>query len=414
MNKILLCMTLITCVLHGGDSESSSDSPFQGEYARTAADGTVTIIGVKGPKIEKYETYIHNPEDWDGPFLDEHRDAYYYVKKNENSGNDTCGSETIEQKEKTNESIIDGTSINHAFDAVKSEALHESPYSSCGRLMMEYIMNNKTKKYAGTGFLINENIVMTAAHNVFDYMNEVDSNIPASKVHFALQAHNNQIGPACTHYYMHPEWEKKLDSAYDIALLFFPHSMDNQLVLKTAFKAQDVKVIGYPSGHEKMHEAKGKAMYDCDEKVSHKVNTLPGNSGSPIISQKQGDFVVGVHTNGKSEGSEYNKGVRIKQSIIKFINESIDQYNRGVYPDYTKHIKVKAFTKSDLSDAEKKTEINMAKNLLDNDINIDVIMQAVKILTKDEVSKLKDEIDRNREINANDAPAPKKQKVSYI
>ncbi|QEK38683.1 hypothetical protein [Candidatus Cytomitobacter primus] len=87
-------MSFITCVLHGGDSENKSYShPFEGKYVSVGTDGTVKITAPEFSQPEKVEVYYENPAEWEWLFLDKDRDAYYYVRKDEHSNNDTRDSE---------------------------------------------------------------------------------------------------------------------------------------------------------------------------------------------------------------------------------------------------------------------------------------------------------------------------------
>ncbi|QEK38673.1 trypsin-like serine peptidase [Candidatus Cytomitobacter primus] len=407
MNKIL-CACLIAGIIDGmpdSESEVSSESTFHGVYVNACGDGKVTIRSPNKQSVDTYQTNTIDPDEWEGPFFDSF--APYYIKKEDHE-------HQVEESEALESILSDKSKFDEIFKLIKSDELKTMPYSSCGKVRVTYAVEGHKRNYVGSGFLINKNIVMTAAHNVltknFSAAKPNKNKIRAAHAYFCAKSDDKKdLGNECSHYYIHPEWEKGLDDNYDVALLFFAQAEADKLTLQLA-KDQNVKVVGYPKGCDEMRKTEGSDTQYDGAVLKHKADTLPGNSGGPIISAEN-ECVLGVHTRGKSDKEDYNKGVRVKKSILQFIDDSIEKYNQDIAGN--DKFKKSYNQDSEIAKAERNKETDMVKSLLANSAGIDLVMRVAKILTKDEVNKLKEQVDHNSDINASgDNPDAKRQRTA--
>ncbi len=118
-----------------------------------------------------------------------------------------------------------------------------------------------------------------------------------------------------THCFIHPEWEKNFNPKYDVALLFLSESLnlsqeqiDKLLKLKIFNEEKVISVVGNPNGSKDVNESKGDVYtedIDSKEMIYHLANTLPGSSGSPIVSECM--HIIGTHTRGVNEKYAQNR-----------------------------------------------------------------------------------------------------------
>ncbi len=99
-------------------------------------------------------------------------------------------------------------------------------------------------------------------------------------------------------------------------------------------KDTEIRVVGYPKGTNRMTETAGQIVemqnpnraIDSKEIIYHLANTEPGSSGSPIIA----DHIIGIHAYGASKDVPANSGVKIRDEIMKFLDESIDLHQNAL------------------------------------------------------------------------------------
>ena len=332
------------------------DAAFSGKYVQCHENGTVSItqplypkytgaqnfklyprriseITMKGPPGYEMPHYLVDPKDLVGPF------------------------ETVEI-----ESVI---ASSLPFEIVGQDEISTNPYSSCGRLVMRF-QNNDT--FSGSAAAIDRNLVVTAAHNLlpvnFNNHTNVDK-ILAQEVRFEHMLIKTDpvvkypyAAEVSSHCFIHPKWIENFDPRYDIAFIFLSESLnltqaqvDELLKLRIINeKDTEIRVVGYPKGQKNMQESKGPvvAMKNRDnapainskEIIYHLANTEPGSSGSPIISTSKEltlgesdnneNNIIGIHAYGSSQDIPANSGVKVREELMKFLDESIDLHQNAL------------------------------------------------------------------------------------
>ena len=176
---------------------------------------------------------------------------------------------------------------------------------------------NKTKW--GTGVLIASDIVLTAAHNIYDYTKPARAKYPSIKFIPGANGKEAPFGEIDVEEVYAPEtYIHHKDSALcseDYALLFLKVAVGIEtgffglhIASEELLKSRQISVVGYPgdklADKEGMLEQWGeKTIVDSfdhkNEHISYHVNASLGQSGSGVIYEDdKGDFyVIGVHLN---------------------------------------------------------------------------------------------------------------------
>lgn len=214
----------------------------------------------------------------------------------------------------------------------------EYPFRMICKLSMNF---HGQPTYAGSGALIGENIILTAAHNVYD------SAMGA--------AHTITVAPGQADYDVLPFGE------YTVSKVFFPeayktnHATDNDyacLVIDepigrkvgyfdimspsdNLLRNSILRLTGYPGdkGGTQMWHHFSPPDKISDTTITYKADTYGGNSGGPIYTYEDGQddgrpTIMGIHTYGADkfefEGQvfpEHNGGRRIDQEVLDAISE---------------------------------------------------------------------------------------------
>lgn len=195
---------------------------------------------------------------------------------------------------------------------------------------------------SGTGFVVDDHTIATAAHCVYDKdrnftykcgykiisINFFDSSgNRKTSITDAVEVH------IPTNYMSKPE--VKYDP-YDYALIkvdedLSDYAMFNLGIMNDNFisKHTSVSVTGFPgsvngqSANNKMYTGTGFICQSDDNELYYDVDTSGGNSGGPIYvtSTFQGQSyytVIGIHAYGISEDKPYNGGARITTNLLQF------------------------------------------------------------------------------------------------
>lgn len=319
----------------------SYSNAFQGKYVSANADGVVRITQPKYPKYTGVQHLLLNRKII-SPLMIARGPAGYEIPYHLTDGFDG----PFEQSTRI-ESIVD---LSVPFTIINSEEVEKKPYSSIGRLEVFFPKGDKDSSpiYYGSGAALDKNLVITAAHNFLppDFNDHPNTGrIRAEEVKFhhmlttARVSNKDDIRSAriSTHCFIHPEWEKNFNPAYDVALLFLSESLkltqkevDELLKLKILNgKEETLRIVGHPNGVHHMSESVGKARWeqtvDSEEIIYHLVNTLSGSSGSPILSEDL--HIIGTHTRGAGiETNGANSGVRMRLELLPFIDHSIGRH----------------------------------------------------------------------------------------
>jgi V8-like Glu-specific endopeptidase len=227
---------------------------------------------------------------------------------------------------------------------VKNSSLY--PFNCIGLVEMEF--PNK-KKYTGTGILIADNLVLTAAHNVFD---KADGGKAISVTFQAGRNGDSMPWGAINAIQINypPQWENAglsnphihgngvIDASelegrqYDYALLTLesaPHlgqgvigvSVESDKILHEL----EVNITGYPGDKSpkcSMWGANGPILKLAPNFLLYKISTYRGESGAGILAQLKNKpeetSSVGIHIGSTEyESQVYNLAVRITETVIQ-------------------------------------------------------------------------------------------------
>ena len=194
----------------------------------------------------------------------------------------------------------------------------------------------------GSGTLIGKNIVLTAAHNVYDIEREEEHRALQFAAGFDGNEYKYGVQEVEEIYY--PTAYAEGDDSEDYALLI----LDENIGVSTGYLGLSVlgdaelldkklHVTGYPGEAEDKSldyqlctmSGRTEAELVSDHFVGYNIDTSAGQSGSAVwFKGRDGnDYVAAVHVRASAIGN-YNEGVRITKSRLFQINEWIRQYNQ--------------------------------------------------------------------------------------
>jgi len=112
----------------------------------------------------------------------------------------------------------------------------------------------------------------------------------------------------------------------------------NKKYIETTYKNKSIYILHYLLG-EDIVVSYGNLDKIKNEQINHFCNTLPGSSGSPILSLDTFK-VIGIHCgSNRDENENCNKGIFIKYPINLF-NKKIFSLSYKLDPDYFKYFSV--------------------------------------------------------------------------
>lgn len=231
---------------------------------------------------------------------------------------------------------------NSVFCQAKKINPTEYPYAYVVKLLMH--KNGGT--FHGTGIMINENSIITNAHNV----NGKDSisiypgyskqnNSPFGKITVECKLNENIFYPK----------EYKIDSLnrfYDYAVIKFENKeVFNKVLEKSSNKkfemelvenldSKTINISGYPffrffefwkPKKARVHYHNSTTKFNISENIllNYKLNTRGGSSGSPLWIEKNGKLIViGIHKSGKGFS---NQGIFYDTKRVNQIKEWIEK-----------------------------------------------------------------------------------------
>lgn len=205
------------------------------------------------------------------------------------------------------------------------------PYRSICALRMTSANGNR---YIGTGFLVAPRIVLTAGHCVFFHKDggwarhiEV---IPA------LDGNSRPYGSAVSSLFCSLKgWTKKKNWNYDFAIIVLPQhkALGNEVGWfgfchygnKKSYENKLVRSAGYPGdkGGNSLYTDYHTCTNENNLKLAYKIDTMPGQSGSPVGFTDSFTHAIAIHTNG---GRKWNYGTKISRSILDLIREYKKNY----------------------------------------------------------------------------------------
>lgn len=259
----------------------------------------------------------------------------------ESSGEEEGGENKrkIEKKYKNDESILKERDRRRIVSNPQ-----EYPWCVRGQLIMTYFDKNPTEdpsEYVGSGTLIEDQYVLTAAHNLYDHKKGVPDRIT-----FFLGLHGtdnyiaqSSVSHAAITYEYARSLEKEDKKNADIGLVKlktpirfshpFPkiHILEDDNLINTP-----ITVAGYP-GMDYMFFMKGR-INDLDQhRMFYDVDTKRGQSGSGVLLEDgEENYLIGVHAYGAkrekhgnldkdSKEYKYNSATRINENKVNLIEE---------------------------------------------------------------------------------------------
>lgn len=200
----------------------------------------------------------------------------------------------------------------------------KAPYKFIGKLVIEY---SDGKSFGGTGFLVGNSSLVTAAHCVYDashggypkkvtfYPGKTGSSNPygsttAKAIHVPAKYISNGYN------YLYDYAVVELKQAIGKSTGYF----DNFIGFFQPDNAAYVGNTGIITGYNgtTLYKAKGNTkVYVKEKKITYPIDTDSGQSGAPIYSNNNGQFAVyGIHILG---GKDYNTGRYISDEVANLI-----------------------------------------------------------------------------------------------
>lgn len=203
------------------------------------------------------------------------------------------------------------------------------PYSYVVKLLM--YKNGVTSH--GTGVMINENSIITNAHNVYEKDSisiysgyNKNNNSPFGKIEVKCELNKNI-------FYSKKYGIDSLKNFYDFAVIKFnnkevynnilekSYNRKFEIELVESLNSRVINISGYPffrwfelwkPKRARVHYHNSTKKYKISEKIllNYKLNTRRGSSGSPLWIEKDGkQIIIGIHKSGKlfcNQGILYN------------------------------------------------------------------------------------------------------------
>lgn len=195
---------------------------------------------------------------------------------------------------------------------VPNSLMNNMPYSAIGRIRSTF--DNGTVE-EGTGFLFGPNDVATAAHVLFNKQGYI-----ANRVTFWLPGSG---GPVVTYegtdLVIPTEYKNTFSINYDWGMFHINSNIGNTKGYlgwtQSVSVGTTVQVIGYASSQMMLA---GKQIQEVTEHlIAYDVDTLKGQSGSPVLNRLAGNVMVGIHG-----GPLYllNEGCRVTPVMATILN----------------------------------------------------------------------------------------------
>ncbi|MEB5789998.1 trypsin-like serine protease [Mammaliicoccus sciuri] len=208
----------------------------------------------------------------------------------------------------------------------------------------------------GTGFLIDNYTVLTAAHVITsDY---IDYPINKIIIEAGYKDEKATFGTAnVIKTYVMPEWKNFRNYFFDMAILIIDKPLGKDLgklnIIDEVTLGEFISTTGYPGSNKNnidkikkgnQYYSSGKIVNITKNKIYYDSDTEPGQSGSPVFNIN--NDVIAIHTRGFNENDsyKYNSGIRLSSTNIETINEwknelKIEDFNKYIYIN-DKNVKV--------------------------------------------------------------------------
>lgn len=210
--------------------------------------------------------------------------------------------------------------------------------------------------YSGTGFMIDDYKVITAAHVITSEL--LDYPVRKIIIEAGYKDEKATFGTAnVIKAYVTPEWKYFRNHFFDMALLIIDKPLGKELgklnIIDEVTLGEFISTTGYPGSNKNnidkikkgnQYYSSGKIVNITKNKIYYDSDTEPGQSGSPVFNIN--NDVIAIHTRGFNEDDtyKYNSGIRLSSTNIETINQwnnelKIEDFNKYIYIN-DKNVKV--------------------------------------------------------------------------
>lgn len=220
--------------------------------------------------------------------------------------------------------------------------INKNPYKSIVFIKSYF---NDRNYIGGTGFMIDDYSVLTAAHVVTSEDKSID--IKKILVYAGYQNEVAKFGTArVIKTYVTPEWSQSHNRKYDMALLLLDKPLGKRIgklnIIDKANHNEAISTSGYPGIESKnirignQYYSSGKLLKETDYRLYYDSDTEGGQSGSPVFNSN--NDVIAIHTRGFTNRDVYklNSGVRLTSKNIGIIQNwkdemKLEEFHKLIY-----------------------------------------------------------------------------------
>lgn len=204
---------------------------------------------------------------------------------------------------------------------IKVDNVFENPYKKIVMLEVKY----KDGIFQGSGSLIRPNIVLTAAHNIYN------RSLGGYPLETTVLAGLNKQKPSfgiskAIDYFVPKEWKKSEEIGSDYGIIRLNSNLGDKtgvFKVSTIQKLnEDVETAGYPGDkpQKTLYKTSGKLDGIYSDELQYKLDTFGGQSGSPVWNKNK--EIIGIHIKGTEK---YNYATRLTKNKLDLINNWIKE-----------------------------------------------------------------------------------------